>query len=158
MPGLDWMHASSLGALDPATQHVTVTQSKPCASWKGARFKPGSSVSLPDEHDFDAMTKITTVFEGSARQAASQFPKNANISAMLAIATAGLDNTMVRLVADPTTPPKMKTVVEYEGPAGKIRFEGQGLKSLTNPRTSVVVPLAVIKALKNMCSGVAIGV
>ena len=69
----------------------------------------------------------------------------------------GLDQTVVKLVADPTTP-KFQLLVDYEGPAGKINFVVEGRQSPTNPRTSAVVPLSVVKALKNLSSCVGIGI
>ena len=61
---------------------------------------------------------------------------------MLAMATAGLDKTMVQLVADRKA---ISLHVDYTDSAGKIEVDVVGKKSRTNPRTSQVVPLSVIK-------------
>ena len=74
---------------------------------------------------------------------------------MLAMATAGLDKTCVQLVADRKA---ISLHVEYEGSAGKIDVDVVGKKSRTNPRTSQVVPLSVIKTLKNLSNPVVYGV
>ena len=155
MPALDWMHSSALDYYCAQQQHVTAIQTKPPESWKGARFAPGTTDQLPDVIDFDSTQERTVFFEGSAREAASYYPKNSNILAMLALATAGLDKTQVCLVSDPKG---MGLRVEYEGSAGKLSVEVMGKKSPTNPRTSQVVPLSVIKALSNIVNPVAFGV
>ena len=69
-----------------------------------------------------ALTEPTIVHEGPARVATAQFPKNANVAAMFALATAGLDDTIVRLIADPTIERNM-VKLELEGAAGKIKVE-----------------------------------
>jgi aspartate dehydrogenase len=91
MPGVDWMSSVALAGSD----RVCVTQTKPPKSWLGT----------PAEEEFDllSLTEPTQLFAGSAREAASKFPKNSNVAAMLAIATAGLDRTQVCLMTDPTS-------------------------------------------------------
>jgi len=101
------------------------------------------------------MTERTVIFAGSARECASTFPKNSNVTALLALATSGLDSVVVELVADPTN---FGLQLEYEGGAGSITIAGKGKQSPSNPRTSAVVPLSVIKSLRNLTSTVAIGV
>ena len=145
MPALDWMHASSLGGGD--AQSVEVEQLKPPKSWLGACVKG-------DDLDFNSLTEDATVFEGNAREAASLFPKNANVSAMLGLSTVGLDKCSVKLVA---ALGDFGTTVKYSGEAGSLEVKTKGKQSKTNPRTSAVVPLAVIKAIKNMTSVVVIG-
>lgn len=97
----------------------------------------------------------TVIFTGTAREAATSYPKNSNVCAMLALATAGLDDTRVTLVADPV---QFGTRIKYHGVAGSLTVEIEGKASPSNPRTTAVVPLAVIKALKNLSSSVVIGV
>lgn len=153
MPGLDWMSSS---ALEPGSV-VTAVQTKPPSSWIGARFEPGTDKQLDDIMNFNELTAPAVLFEGSAREAAAYYPKNSNVLAMLALSTAGLDDTRVKLVADPVNT-SMRQLIEYEGSAGKITLSVQGKQSPTNPRTSQVVPLSVIKALRNATSAVSIGV
>ncbi|MEM7343288.1 MAG: aspartate dehydrogenase domain-containing protein, partial [Chloroflexota bacterium] len=90
LPGVDWMTSAALADVD----QVMITQTKPVASWRGT----------PAEQliDLNSLTEPTSFFEGTARQAASQFPKSSNITAMLALSTIGLDETNVKIFADPT--------------------------------------------------------
>ena len=154
MPALDWMHSSASDRSAPS--RVVATQTKPPESWIGARFEPGTSRQMDDAIDFDAIGEgPTTFYEGSAREAAAYYPKNSNILAMLALSTSGLDDTRVELVADRRG---ISLSLAYEGPAGSIRVDVVGKKSRSNPRTSQVVPLSVIKALKNMSNPVCYGI
>jgi aspartate dehydrogenase len=128
---------------------VAITQTKPVTSWAGT----------PAEEmvDLGGVTGPACFFSGSARQAASRFPKSSNITAMLALSTVGLDETQVRLVADPTRR-SMHTLVEFESGAGSLRVEWQGVPSEANPSTSADVPLSVIKAIRNLSAPVCLGV
>lgn len=152
MPGLDWMSSS---ALEPGSV-VTAVQTKPPISWIGARYEPGTSTALPDVVDFKTLVEPTIFFEGTAREAASYYPKNSNVLAMLALSTSGLDECMVQLIADPVDQ-SMRQRINYEGSAGKITLQVCGKKSPSNPKTSQVVPLSVIKALRNMSAPVGFG-
>ena len=143
MPAVDWMGAAALAGCDS----VSVTQTKPPKAWLGT---PGEEVC-----DLMALTEPTVLFEGPAREAAALYPKNANVSAMLGIATAGLDATVVKLVADPTAGGNL-VILEFLGPAGQIKVEVQAAPSPSNPRTSMVVALSVVKAIKKLCPGTAV--
>jgi aspartate dehydrogenase len=147
LPALDWMHSA---AAQGGEQTVTIEQRKAPAAWLGACVDG-------DSHDYVGMTATTTVFEGTAREAATCYPKNANISAMLGLSTCGLDKCRVKLVAD--CGGSHGTVIHYESAeVGSVTVEVKGKMSPTNPRTSAVVSLAVIKAMKNLVGAVGYGV
>ncbi|RPJ40761.1 MAG: aspartate dehydrogenase [Deltaproteobacteria bacterium] len=144
LPAVDWMAAAALtGACSTA-----ITQAKPVASWRGT---PAAEVV-----DLAGLNQPTCFFEGTAREAASRFPKSSNITAMLALATAGLDKTKVKLVADPTRS-EMHTVIDFRSEVGNLRVEWSGVPLETNPKTSADVPFTVIKALRNLTDTVCYG-
>jgi len=145
LPAVDWMSAAA-----PAGDcTVSITQTKPAASWVGT----------PAEEmvDLDRVSEPACFFTGTARQAAGRFAKSSNITAMLALATVGLDRVQVRLVADPARF-SMHTWVAFEGAAGSLRVEWEGVPSESNPSTSADVPLSVVKAIRNLTSPVWLGV
>ncbi len=91
-------------------------------------------------------TAPVEVFRGSARDAAAAFPRSLNVAATVALATDGFDAVEVVLVADPDT--DLTThVIEAEGATGEYRFEIRNHPSHANPRTSGVVPFAVLRSL-----------
>ena len=149
MPGLDWLQAASFEADSVAKTSCRVTQLKPPGSWKGT---PAS-----EEFDLDNLKEYTVLFEGPAREASSLYPKNANVATMLALATTGLDKTMVRLATDPVHL-KGGTTVEYSNPEiGDIKIDVSNVKMLeSNPKTSAVVPLSVLKAIRSIAGHAAI--
>ena len=144
LPAVDW-----LASVAPAgVHHVRVTQCKPIKSW----------IQTPAREmvDLTSLSEPTPFFKGTAREAASRFPKSSNITAMLALATAGLDNTHVTLIADPTSD-EMYSVIEFEGEGGRIMVERRGVPSKLNPSTSADVPLNIVKAIRNLSSTVYFG-
>lgn len=145
MPALDWMGSAALDACE----RVTVTQIKPPKAWLGT---PAEA----NHPDLMTLTKARTLFEGSSREAASQYPKNANVAAMLALATAGLDETRASLVADPAAKGN-RVELSFRGAAGKIKIEVEAAPSKTNPRTSAIVALSVVKAIRKLCCSVVVG-
>jgi aspartate dehydrogenase len=144
LPAVDWMSAASITGVN----RVSITQSKPVASWRGTAAE--------QLLDLDALDIPTCFFEGTAGQAASQFPKSSNITAMLALCTAGMNATAVKLVADPGER-RMVTLIEYEGEAGSLKIEWRGVPSRFNASTSADVPLTIVRMLKNLSGPVSYG-
>mmetsp|Transcript_32012 Transcript_32012/g.39272 ORF Transcript_32012/g.39272 Transcript_32012/m.39272 type:complete len:315 (-) Transcript_32012:393-1337(-) len=147
MPALDWMGSAAL--LEDRSAQVKVTQIKPPQAWLGT---PAAT----DHPDLLALSRPRVLFEGSSRDAASTFPKNANVAAMLALATAGLDETEASLVADPDATGN-RVEISFRGAAGTIAIQVEAAPSKTNPRTSAVVALSVVKAIRKLCCPVVIG-
>jgi aspartate dehydrogenase len=86
------------------------------------------------------------IFRGPAREAARFFPRSLNVAATVAFAVGDVDLVDVTLVADPSA--ELTThVIEAEGPTGHYRFEIANRPSPANPRTSGVVPHAVLRSL-----------
>jgi aspartate dehydrogenase len=85
-------------------------------------------------------------FSGPARDAVRLFPETANIAALLALATVGLDRVTVTVVGDPRRT-SAKHEIDATGAAGRYRFEIENAVSPANPRTSAVTAYAVVRAL-----------
>ncbi len=145
MPALDWMGSASL----EDCSEVKVTQVKPPRAWLGTPAERAHS-------DLLTLSEPRVLFEGSSREAASNFPKNANVAAMLALATAGLDHTKASLVADPSAKGN-RVELSFQGTAGKIQIQVEAAPSKTNPRTSAIVALSVVKAIRKLCCTVVVG-
>lgn len=137
-----------LSALRPSgIASVTYTGRKPPLAWAGTP----AEVLL----DLPALTEEAVFFTGNAREAATQYPKNANVAATLALAGIGWEATKVRLVADPRV---MRNIHEYTVTAGAadytIRIEGN--PSPDNPKTSVTTVYSVAREVVNRSRRVAI--
>lgn len=129
-----------LGALRQAgLTSVTYTSTKPPLAWRGT----------PAEEwiDLASLREPATVFEGSAREAALRFPKNANLAATVALAGLGLDDTLVRLVADPGLDGSTGTV-EATSAVGDMKVIMSGLAS-ANPKTSASTVYSLLHAVRS---------
>jgi len=140
--GLDGLGAHRLAGLS----RVVYTSIKPPAAWRGT---PAEEL-LP----LETLRERTVFFEGTAREAAVLYPKNANLAATVGLAGMGLDETRVRLVADPQATGNTG-VVEAESPIGSLRVEMAGLAS-ANPKTSASTAYSLAHALANLTSTMAI--
>ena len=92
---------------------VLVTTKNP-NSLKDAPFFDSSDI------DPEKISEPTVLFDGTAKEAVSLFPKNVNVSALLSLVGLGGDNTSVRVVADPNTD-KNTHEINANGKFGNIR-------------------------------------
>lgn len=128
-----------LGTLKAAgLTSVLYTSTKPPAAWRGTPAEKAV--------DLEALAGPAILFEGSAREAARAFPKNANVAATVALAGLGLDETRVRLVADPGARGNTGRI-EAEGAAGRLDLVMSARPS-ANPKTSATTAFAVLHLLR----------
>lgn len=91
-------------------------------------------------------TRPVAVFDGSAKEASTLFPRSLNVAATVAMAVGDWEAVTVRLTADPAAT-LTSHVIEAGGSVGQYRFEIRNDPSPTNPRTSRIVPHAVLGSL-----------
>ena len=94
-------------------------------------------------------------FTGSARNAALEYPKNANVAASVALAGIGFDETQVELIADPGVTRNVHEVVA-EGDFGRLEFRIEGDSLPDNPRSSAITAMSVVREILNPSSPIVI--
>jgi len=113
---------------------------KPPAAWSGT---------LADKlMDLDHLSEETVIFSGSAREAASNYPKNANVAATIALAGAGFEATQTELVADPKA---TGNIHEYsvDCPLAHYTFRVESQPSSGNAKTSVTTVYSIMREITN---------
>lgn len=140
---LDALAASSTGKL----MRVTYRGRKPPQGWRGS---PAES-----KLDLDALSEAAVHFSGSARHAALEYPKNANVAASVALAGLGFDDTTVELIADPGIERNVHEIVA-EGDFGRFEFRIEGKSLPDNPRSSAITAMSVVREILNPTSPIAI--
>jgi aspartate dehydrogenase len=141
--GIDLLSAARLAGI----QHITYTSRKPPKAWKGT---PAEKLI-----DLDKVTAEAVFYEGTARAAARDYPQNANSAATIAIASVGLDNVRVRLVADPTAPGNVHEF-KLASACADMDIRIVGKPSPDNPKTSMSTAYTVAREIINRLSPIAI--
>ena len=138
---LDALRAASVGNL----QSVTYIGRKPPQAW----------IDSPAESrlNLDELRAAAIHFEGSARDAAIEYPKNANVAAAVALAGIGFDKTQVRLIADPNVIENIHRI-EASGDFGRFMFEIRGSALPDNPKSSALAAMSVISKLEQQTQNI----
>lgn len=129
---LDTLRAARAGRLEM----VRYVGRKPPKGWIGS----------PAEGKLDLTTltgEAQTHFEGSARQAALAYPKNANVAAAVALSGLGFDQTEVCLIADPQIDANIHEI-HATGDFGTLEFRIAGQSLPDNPRSSALAAMSVL--------------
>jgi len=110
LAGIDALAAARLVGIDT----VEYARSAPPSTWAGHEAARGL--------DLTALDAPLLLWEGKARDAASTFPKNANVAALIALAGIGFERTHVRIFADPSISTNLHTL-RAAGPFGRLYAE-----------------------------------
>ena len=145
--GTDGLHSAAAAGIREV--HL-ITKKGP----KGLRGAPGLKMR---NIDVDSLREPTVVFEGNARDASSQFPKNLNVAATVSLLGAGFDQTKVTIICDPTAE-KNSHILIVKGDFGELRCETQNVPSPMTPSTSYLAALSAVAAIKRILGNVWIGV
>jgi aspartate dehydrogenase len=88
------------------------------------------------------------LFEGSAREAATRYPLNANVVVVSALSTVGLDQTRVELVSDSTAATN-RHEIHAVGDFGSLTLTLENRPLASNPRSSELAALALVRLAEN---------
>ena len=116
---------------------------KPPAAWKGTEAEVLC--------DLGALTGPVVFWQGPAAQAAARFPQNANVAAISALAGIGMERTQVALVADPGAARNAHRVTA-EGDFGTLRVALENRPMASNPKTSELTALSLVRLIANRVS------
>ncbi|GAB3044326.1 aspartate dehydrogenase [Acinetobacter apis] len=142
--GIDGLAAAKLSG---ELTNVTYQAVKSPKSWLGS---PAEQVL-----DLNNVQETTVFFKGTAREAASTYKANSNVAATIALAGLGLDETMVELVVDPNIASNQHIVL-VEGSFGQFKIEMNGKPLQSNPKTSALAALSVVRACHNYMNNIEI--
>ncbi len=132
---IDALAAARIGGLS----RVVYRGRKPPAGWRGS---PADGVL-----DLNALTEAAVHFSGTAREAALQYPRNANVASTVALAGIGLDETEVELIADPGVSANIHEI-EAEGQFGRLSFQIAGNALPDNPKSSALTAMSIVAAVR----------
>ena len=139
--GIDWLSAARTAGL----RQVTYRSRKPPAAWAGS--------AAAGQIDLAGLSSATVFFRGSAREAALQYPRNANVAATIALATLGFGDTQVELIADPEVTNNVHEI-EADGDGGRMALRLEGVPEARNPRSSVMTAHSVVRSILNRSASV----
>lgn len=136
LAGIDALSAASAMSLDTVVHRIV----KPPAAWRGTAAD--SMVAL------DGLTEAVMFYAGTARDAATLFPKNANVTVIAALAGIGLDRTRVELIADPGVTDNVH-LLSASGAFGRFELRIENRPLASNPKSSEMAALSLVRIIEN---------
>lgn len=141
--GIDALASAAVLGLDSVLHQVM----KPPVAWKGT-----AAEGLLDLANLD---RRMTFFSGTAREAASRYPQNANATIITSLAGIGLDKTMVELIADPSLSTNGHRIVAH-GKFGSMDIHLLNNPLATNPKSSELTALNLVHLIENLANPLSI--
>ena len=141
--GLDALKAA---AMSGNIQQVSLNTCKTPKSLSGAPYIAKQSI------DISKIKKVTTIFQGSAREAINSFPANVNVAAAVSLLGLGPDKTVVQIVADPKTEYNSHTL-NVKGMFGEFTTITKNIPSQENSKTSYLAALSALALLVHLLRG-----
>jgi aspartate dehydrogenase len=133
--GIDALASGAVLGLDEVLHQVV----KPPRAWAGT-----AAEQLIDLGD---LAEPRVFFSGSAREAASQYPQNANATVVTALAGIGLDRTKVELITDPNSRSNGHRIVARGG-FGRMEIALENNPLATNPKSSELTALSIVRLIE----------
>ena len=137
--GLDYARACQFAG----NTTITYESRKPLQAWYDELSKRGL--------EFSQIKNPVVLFEGTAREAARHYPSNLNVAATLALAGIGMDDTQVRVVADPSINGN-EHHIHVQSDHGIATIKLANAASLVNPKSSRIVAKSIVAATKQYFS------
>jgi aspartate dehydrogenase len=138
---IDALASGCLLGLDEVTHQLV----KPPAAWKGTPAEKLLHLAT--------LTERTVFFSGSAREAASAYPQNANATVVTSLAGIGLDNTRVEMVADPTVRINGHRIMA-RGAFGRLEVVLENNPLATNPKSSELTALSLVRLIEHQTQSI----
>ena len=134
--GVDALAAARAMGID-AVEHRIV---KPPCAWLGT---PAENLC-----DLHSLTQAEAFFRGTATEAASRFPKNANAALTTALAGTGPVATQVTLIADPDADAN-RHEIWANGKFGELSVALRNKPIDGNPKSSAMTALNLVRCVEN---------
>jgi aspartate dehydrogenase len=143
--GLDAVTAAAVGKI----HSVRMVTRKPILGLAGAPYIVENNI------DIERITEPLRIFEGTAREAAKEFPANLNVAVALSLAGIGPDRTRLEIWADPTITRNMHRV-DVESDSARFSMSIENIPS-ENPKTGRITALSVIAWLRKQRAALRVG-
>jgi aspartate dehydrogenase len=140
---VDALASAAVLGLDEVTHQIV----KPPVAWRGT---PAEKLL-----DLESLRERAVFFSGSAREAASRYPQNANATVVTALAGVGLDKTRVEMVADPAVRINGHRIAA-RGAFGRLEILLENNPLATNPKSSELTALSLVRLIEHQTHAIAI--
>lgn len=142
--------SGAIGALDyvrafrfTKEQKIVYESRKPLAAWQKELETLG--------YELSSINDPVVLFEGVAREAARLYPANLNVAATLALAGIGMDETKVRVIADPSLKGNQHHI-HAQSDHGEMHVRFENTVSLANPKSSRIVAKSIVAVVQQYFS------
>lgn len=151
--GRVYLSTGAIGGLDvlSAAARMGPLSDVRITTTKAARSLVQPWMSEPEATRLRQTLEPVELLRGPARKVTAEFPTSANVAASVAVACGSWDLVEAVVVADPEAR-RTSHVITADGQAGSYRFEIANRPSEENPRSSGVVPFAVLRALDTLAN------
>jgi aspartate dehydrogenase len=140
---VDALSSAAVLGLDEVSHQIV----KPPIAWRGT---PAEKLL-----DLESLNHRTVFFSGSAREAASHYPQNANATVVTALAGVGLDKTRVEMVADPAVRINGHRIMAV-GAFGRLEILLENNPLATNPKSSELTALSLVRLIEHQANAIVI--